>query len=81
MSASLVCVGSEVVGLRFSSEISTGLIRIPSSLSSTTTFDGLSRPYFRAVSIGMMIVDYNLPDKNTCVIFLNLGMFDIRVRM
>jgi hypothetical protein len=46
-------------------------MRMPSSLSSTSTLAGLSSPYFRAVSMGIIKVADNRPLKKVCVTFLN----------
>ena len=53
-------------------------MRMPSSLSSTITFAGLSRPYLRAVLIGIISVADNRPLTKVCVIFLNSFITDIK---
>ena len=61
-------------------QISSFLIKMPFSLSSTTTLAGLSRPYLLATSIGIMIVELIFPLRNVCVtlfILVNLCL-DLR---
>ena len=53
-------------------QISSFLIKMPSSLSSTTTLAGLSRPYLLATSIGIMIVELIFPLRKVCVTFFIL---------
>ena len=51
-------------------------MRIPFSVSSTITFVGLSRPYLRAVSIGIINVADRRPLKNVCVTFFSSDITD-----